>query len=706
MVWLLLLPLLIFVPFLGAVMMTPGGQYSDLLISHYPNALWIQRSILEYHQIPLWSPSILSGYPFAADPLSGLWYPPGWLGILLPFPAGFNLAILLHLFLGGAGLYAFLRNEEIASLPALLGAVLFEIFPKTIAHVAAGHVSLVYAVSWTPWLLLAADRQHEQHGWKQWILGPGIVMGVIALADVRWILLAGVLWLAYYLSRAVRGNAGKGWRSLIGNTAGYLAAQVGIGLTVAAPMLLPLLEYTRLSTRARLTPGETFQLSLPPERLLGLFFPSFGGSAEWVVYPGAVAMVCVLFAIMAPAMRRKSGFWIWVAVICLVFALGEAIPFLQLVGELPGFNLLRVPTRVVFIGGMAAAILTARGADALFLSESGIEKMNSRFAPSAGLAGLGAFALLMPAGIWLVLKQMPFNILWGGFVLFCACAWVVFRLKGRVPGRVWIAGMLVLALSDLAMVNLNSIAPRTADTLSRNGEAAAAYLARQPEVFRVYSPSYSIPQQIAAKYHLELADGVDPLQLSAYQAYMEGATGVPSSGYSVTLPPYANGDPAKDNQVYLPDPERLGLLNVRYIASDFALECEDLVLRQQFGDTRIYENQRAYPRAWVQAETGVQTAEAATVTSWTPDQVRVSADGPGMLVLSEIEYPGWEAEINGRKVDIQPVHGILRGVSIGAGRQEVTFSFSPASIYAGLGIGGMAWIFVGLAWLSNRRRPR
>jgi hypothetical protein len=201
MLWLLILPFLIFVPYLGHFLISPGSRYSDLLITHLPNALYTQRALIEWHQVPFWSPAILSGYPFAANPLSGLWYLPGWLTVLLPTALGFNLAVLIHLLFGGIGLYLFLRSENVATMPALLGAVLFEALPKSVAHLAAGHVTLLYAVSWTPWLLLAERKQLDPRRFSKWMFGPGAVLGLIALADVRWVLPAGLLWLGYRLSR-------------------------------------------------------------------------------------------------------------------------------------------------------------------------------------------------------------------------------------------------------------------------------------------------------------------------------------------------------------------------------------------------------------------------------------------------------------------------------------------------------------------------
>ena len=59
--------------------------------------------------------------------------------------------------------------------------------------------------------------------------------------------------------------------------------------------------------------------------------------------------------------------------------------------------------------------------------------------------------------------------------------------------------------------------------------------------FRIYSPSYSIPQQAAALNELELADGIDPLQLMSYVGFMEETTGIPVNSYSVTMPPFSSG---------------------------------------------------------------------------------------------------------------------------------------------------------------------
>ena len=58
---------------------------------------------------------------------------------------------------------------------------------RTFAHFAAGHVSLCFAYSLTPWLMVAEVRAEKDNRW-QWTLVTGVFLGMIILADVRWVL--------------------------------------------------------------------------------------------------------------------------------------------------------------------------------------------------------------------------------------------------------------------------------------------------------------------------------------------------------------------------------------------------------------------------------------------------------------------------------------------------------------------------------------
>ena len=67
----LFLPALIYLPGILGWVPFPSelSLYTDLLITHYPNAIFLRDSIIQDHTIPLWSNLIYSGTPFAANPL-------------------------------------------------------------------------------------------------------------------------------------------------------------------------------------------------------------------------------------------------------------------------------------------------------------------------------------------------------------------------------------------------------------------------------------------------------------------------------------------------------------------------------------------------------------------------------------------------------------------------------------------------------------
>jgi len=710
--WPLLLPLLIFIPGLdGFPYPSPDAMYSDIAITHYPNAVYLKAALFEYHVVPFWSPTILSGYPFAANPLSGLWYPPGWLAIVLPLPLGFNLLAALHILWGGLGMYGLLRGEDASHRAAILGALAFESLPKVFAHYGGGHLTLIYAISWTPWLLITPHVARIEfsvfHRSIHLRLIPGAILGLIILADPRWAAYAVMIWLFYEFTQGqIRLSTAQGnpmgsailnprerLRSLVSVFQSSFV-QVVLGSLLAAPLLLPLLEFARLSTRASISPEEAMLLSLPPGRLLGLIFPDFGGNHEWTLYPGAIILVLVLFAILKDHRRSLEKFWLGMGFLTLVLALGSNIPGLGYLSGLPGLSLLRVPSRSLFLTGMAFSMVAAHTVDDLF-SASKIHKQ-SRI--SLGFTGLVALTFALAGGVWFFTQEIPLNFVWGAGMILCGSLWVGGRLKGRIPPQIWYATLIGLAILDWGAINLSVLSFRPkAEILSEQTEVTQ-YLANQTGFFRTYSPSYSIPQQTGVHAGLELAEGVDPLQLAAYADYMAAATGVPRSGYAVTLPPFATGEPAIDNVAYLPDPYFLGLLNVKYVVSEFELVVEGLELRQQFGETRVYANAAALPRAWVQPrDTPLGTDFSAMDTlDWTPNRITLEAEGPGLLVLSEIAYPGWMVWVDAQPVPMETVGGLLRGVNLEMGSHQVEFVFRPLSVYFGISsfVVGLGLIFV------------
>lgn len=99
----------------------------------------------------------------------------------------------------------------------------------------------------------------------------------------------------------------------------------------------------------------------------------------------------------------------------------------------------------------------------------------------------------------------------------------------------------------------------------------------------------------------------------------------------------------------------------------------------------------------------------ATVVEDRPDtvSVRVGETRPGVLVLADAYYPGWQATVDGRPTPVLPVDGLFRGVEVGAGEHEVVFNYQPMSLQAGATTSGLSLLVVLIAlrpWRNRRRR--
>jgi hypothetical protein len=676
--WLLCLSLLFILPcILSFPYPSAEAPYSDISISHFPNAIFLRHSILKWHTIPLWSPTILSGYPFAANPLSGLWYPPGWIALLLPLPFGFNFMVMMHLLWGGVGTYSFLRMEGIDKFVSLMGGLAFESMPKLFAHYGAGHLTLVYAVTWTPWLLLAEAIRDpgKRILWKPKLFGvstrlfqPGIILALTFLADPRWSIFAGCLWVGYILVNNPRIRI-RGFTT-----------QTLIAILLTAPLALPLLEYTRLSTRTGLSPTDVLIYSLPVGRLLEFIYPFFGGFQEWTFYPGAVILLLGIIGMFWIKTRPRSKFWIGVFIITLVFSLGEQVPGLVFLSRLPGINLLRVPARALFLMDFSLIILACNALDQLLTA---ISNADMRFI-NITMFVIAGFVTMLTGGIWFLMGNLPKNIGWGWLVILVVLIWLVLYLRNKLPLTIFLAGVGLLGLIDWGYSDLSAYAPHTVAEVTQEKGSVVSYISEIANGSRIYSPSYSIPQQTAALQQLELADGVDPLQLKSYAEFMQKASGVPSQGYSVTLPPFGDDDPSYANAEYSPDPQMLGLLNVGYLVSEFDIKKEGFDLVARFGETRLYKNLKEMPRAWIQPDKGGENALQASITFWSPNRISVKATGPGSLVVSEVAYPGWRVYVDGKRSDIVVTDKTLRSVRINTGLHEVIFVYRPLSVYLGL----------------------
>ncbi|HZD10361.1 MAG TPA: YfhO family protein [Candidatus Binatia bacterium] len=162
------------------------------------------------------------------------------------------------------------------------------------------------------------------------------------------------------------------------------------------------------------------------------------------------------------------------------------------------------------------------------------------------------------------------------------------------------------------------------------------------------------------------------------------------------------------------------------------------------GDVKIYENLDVLPRAFlvdswqwspdVAGSVATMSASAfdprrdgvvvgqgtdvagedqhdarAALVSYRPEEVVVAtrSRAPTLLVLTDADYPGWQATVDGEAATVNQVDGLFRGVFLPAGEHEVRFLYRSSSFGAGRWISAaalLAWLVV--TAISTRSRWR
>lgn len=183
-----------------------------------------------------------------------------------------------------------------------------------------------------------------------------------------------------------------------------------------------------------------------------------------------------------------------------------------------------------------------------------------------------------------------------------------------------------------------------------------------------------------------------------------------------------------------PDNGMSQLLNVKYVATPpGASLLTDKHLRLVFdGEVRLYENLRFLPRAFfVQRASWFDEDEAildqlqhadfdprslvilkgqgdahygrlaslngspygeVAIVGYRPTEIRLSVDAPsdGWVVLLDTYFPGWQASVDGRPVQVQQADFAFRAVEVPAGRHQIEFRYRPLSFQVGAFLSGGA----------------
>lgn len=687
-------------------------------------------------RLPLWNPHCYCGAPFLAANNTEVLSPYRVLDYIAPGPTTIAWNVMLRALVAGIGTFLFLRHAlRLGFWASALGAWTL---PLSGFQVIWTGYPPSHAASWLPWTLLAADRvARRPFGFGVAGLAASVCLTLIsghAATGAQALVVTGI----YYLFRLFATH-GRAWQSGVGRAA-ILAGALGFGFgaMLSAPQSLPTAGYLATSDRvAQRSEGgvetDAQGLSALPQLVLpycwghsydgGLYLDG-GNRLEHAAtgYAGLlIALVLAPFAFLSLRNRRSSRFFLGLLVFTLTPTIG--IPVLELVFGLPPLNLLR-NNRLVFAAGFTILTLGAIGLDTLL--RGNVQQRRPWFAAwIAVLAGLAIWSFThdpelprsTPQSAIAATKSM-FGV--GGlFCLVGVALWAVLWSRARLAANV------AIATAGLALVEL----------------LVMAWGVKPQNDPRLYYPRIDVLEQIAAAEPGRALgigclpsnllqthglndprgyDGADPAHLVRVIEAAQDPRGPAGTSYAKTqyFRPVRKGLADLLNIRYAIYPGRpQGGVKPRFRGEEhFVVESDPAPrpfvpqrvvttddLEQQFaGITKKSFDPRKV--AFVEGVAAkADCAGTAEIVRELPNEIDIDCDmqTPGVVVLQDLWYEGWNAYVNGESVPVHRADYAFRAVEVPAGTSRLEFRYEPAAWRNGLiaclvgMLGVVGWTLVG-----------
>jgi hypothetical protein len=703
-------------------------SHSDLTGQFHAFAVFQAQEMLA-GRLPLWSPGSFAGFPFAADAQAAVFYPIRWLTILLSAPVGFSYYVLtleglFHIWLAGLFTYLLVTDQTGNPWAGTLAAVAFALGDYLISYPLL-QLAVLETIVWLPlilWLLrrgVGPDRlaggacsKPVRSASSPYLLAAGVVWGIsLTAGHPQTFLHLSYLVLAYYLFLTLRAGWSRRWLAGMGLLVGGTAAGT------AAAAWLPTLRYLRHTTRSDVV-YEFVASGFPLLDYLQLFVP--GSLTTWSpMYVGLATLALLLVAWLGRSLatseqRAEIGFWTAVSLLTFLLSLGDKGILFELFYHLaPGFDLFRHQERIVGLLSLSMALLSAQGLTIWWSANAKVRRYWLQRITAVLLTAFLLTALFLTA--MNEVKEWHFLWLRQALLLF-GVLFVMWRVSRP---QIMIVGLLLLLSADLYLagrdaIDLQPLQPRAAWV-----EPAWVDLLPTDQPARIDS-SNLFHANMGELFGLEDIRGLSPLKLETMHRLD-----------------------------VLPNGRRWQLLNVTHVldtktpidaaVTEVASVTQHIMPDQSFRGA-VYRFEDALPRAWLVyqphfapdeeaaywqiADRDFDPATEVVLTGaldrdlWTavspPTQpphtktrrlatsalhIEAHTDTPGILVISEWDYPGWQVRVNGQPAITATANSGFIAVLLPTGSHTITLRFAPWDVPVGmalslltlLGAGGLAW---------------
>lgn len=346
----------------------------DQPLLFYPYLRFAEERISAGH-LPLWNPLNYLGQPILAANSGSFLWPASFAYYAFPTLRFFAWHAFAKLVLAGMFTWLFLRRIGVSATAAISGAVAFELSGFLVAWL--GHPATNVALL-LPLLLWQVEGVAQGPSRRRRFVGVALSVALALCAGhfqtASHVFTAVGLWALFRTRVSISGRVLAG-RGLLG-----LALSFVLGLALAAPQVLPFLDYLSVSqVETRFAEMDMVGDVPMPEAALLMVNPGLWGlphhgdyhgpSGNNVNYPdlagGFVGRLALLLALLGLVrLRSRSSIFFWVLAVVAALVAWKVWPLYELAREVPILRATKYP-RLLLLVAFSLSVLAAQGLDAL-----------------------------------------------------------------------------------------------------------------------------------------------------------------------------------------------------------------------------------------------------------------------------------------------------------------------------------------------------
>lgn len=703
--------------------MKKGFLAGDYAWQFYPWAHLYAQGI-KHGLLPLWTPLIQAGFPLFAEGQTGMLYGPNLVLFgFLPLKAAYNASFLLHFAAGGLFSYLYMKRRGVGAEGAAVTALAF-----TFGSAYAGcfyNIVTMRTLVWFPLELVLIDLFYEKRK---------------AVYLWGWAAVQGQVWLGGFPQTAAYAALFSGLYFLCGpktpRSLVLFAAAAAASVLVGAPQLWATWELASHSTRVAQDPAFALWGSASPLVPLTLFLAPWSVFLRSGVYIGVLPFL-VLAALPGRAPRR---YWV-LAAAGFLLALGSYNPLYWLLVKLPGFSLLRNPSKFLFF-------------TAFFLAAASGYAVDSFLRPDKG-KGLCAPCVFGRARMWLAIFGASAVIAWaaaflGGPVLIRFGEWYVDRFVAGRSYHPWplatylerLPVLLGIVRANLAPSNPYVWAPFGWGLLLLAITAAKGYAKKWGRVLFLFAliadlflyghcffgtgfignlapfPEVAHTETLPKDGRwadLKTGDFIFPpnrniltghATVGAYSPLIDRDYHELMKDFGVLDDSF--GRPETGIGAWIAQKSLVDFIGVKYIAADAGTELPGYEKIREEAGTAFFRNPDAANEYAVIAEGSGAVPDvrlAIAVHESHFEAVEVDLDAPSLLVRKQVYDKGWKVFVDGHEQPLARAERAFQGARVGPGRHRVEFLFRPAYFIIGIWIYAAGFLVIALGIMLSMIGP-